>query len=296
MAPTRICATDFWPTFSLDTGLVRYLLEQALGELVVVSQPREADVVLTSVFTHKPAQFPLKSIAVIWENVRPNYHFYRYSISSDVDSYGGRNCRVPWWYAHLQWPGYCAQSRVPNPENHGYEPPVEIDSLLRPSLALAEPPRQRFCCFVAGNPEPYRMWSAERLSAIDKVDLFGNVAGRPLQTSKYEILPRYRFNLCFENSIFPGYYTEKPLQAWAAGCIPLYFSDPWYTMDFNPRAMINRIDFASLDEFAAHVAAVNASPQRQAAILEQPLLPQCPSLEPAVAFLRRAVADILQSG
>ncbi|HEY5226619.1 MAG TPA: glycosyltransferase family 10, partial [Methylovirgula sp.] len=118
---------------------------------------------------------------------------------------------------------------------------------------------------------------------------------KALSCSKYEILPGYRFNLCFENSIFPGYYTEKIVHAWAAGCIPLYWSDPWFVADFNPNAMINRIDFPSLEAFAAYVAEVDNSPQRREAFLREPLLLSCPRLDGAVDFLRHALSAITES-
>jgi hypothetical protein len=123
--------------------------------------------------------------------------------------------------------------------------------------------------------------------------VYGNVANRPLRSSKYELLRRYRFNLCFENSIFPGYYTEKPFHAWVGGCVPLYYSDNWYSSDFNPKAMINRINFSSLDAFVEHVALVNKSRSALNEIFDQPLLTARPTLDPAIDFLRKARDQIM---
>src|SRR5262245_51370319 len=82
----------------------------------------------------------------------------------------------------------------------------------------------------------------------DQIELFYKrcrIVGAPLKRSKLEIFPRYRFNVCFENAMFPGYYTEKILHAWAGGCVPLYFADRFACRDFNPAAMVNRADFAT---------------------------------------------------
>lgn len=40
--------------------------------------------------------------------------------------------------------------------------------------------------------------------------------------SKYEVLSRYRFSLCFENMAMQGYVTEKIFDCFYAGTIPLY--------------------------------------------------------------------------
>lgn len=50
---------------------------------------------------------------------------------------------------------------------------------------------------------------------------YGGVAG-----PKREVLRRYRFCLCFENTAFPGYITEKIFDCFAAGTIPVYLGAP----------------------------------------------------------------------
>jgi alpha(1,3/1,4) fucosyltransferase len=285
-----ICAVNVWPSFSLWDGLISYILEEAFGAFHRVAEERDADIVLTSVFPHNAPKHPEKSIAFIWENIRPNYEYYRFSISSDFDSYGGRNCRVPVWYGQINWSDRYKPTKS-RTGNHNYEEPVDVDLLLQPREHI-EPPRKKFCCFVSRYREAHRALAVGALSRIAPLDIFGAVSGKPLSRSKYEILPDYRFNLCFENSIFPGYYTEKILHAWAAGCIPLYWSDPWFVADFNPRSMINRIDFSSLEAFVDYVAAVDKSPERMATVLREPLLLTRPSLDEAIGFLRRALSAI----
>ncbi len=291
--PIKICAIKFWAEFSLESGFIKCLLDQAFGSFVTVQREQEADLVVGSIFQPKVvAAIPEKTITFIWENLRPNFGLYHYSISSDFDSYGGRNFRVPFWYGQIQWPGYIPDQSIPGWRNHGFEQPVDIDSLLQPRAPRAARDKDLFCCFVANHPELHRMMCVERLSKIGRVDVFGNVAGRPLRGSKYDILSRYRFNVCFENSTFPGYYTEKIIHAWAGGCVPLYYSDSWYGQDFNPKAMINRIHFKTLDDFVERVAEVHRSPSDLEEIFTQPLLTTRPSLDGAIEFLRRSYDEI----
>lgn len=43
--------------------------------------------------------------------------------------------------------------------------------------------------------------------------------------SKLAILQRYRFCICFENSLYPGWITEKIFDCFRCGCVPVYFGD-----------------------------------------------------------------------
>ena len=294
MASINVCAVNFWPTFSLKAGFVNYLLTRAFDSFNIVDNEQDADIVISSVFVTKLPLDPRRTICIIWENMRPNYRLCSYSISGDFDSYGGRNCRVPYWYAHLHWPEYVPDQTAPGSNNHGFELPVEIEALLHPRSVRPGRDDDLFCCYVANNPELHRQLCVERLSRVGRVDVYGNIANRPWRSSKYDLLRRYRFNLCFENSIFPGYYTEKLIHAWVGGCVPLYYSDHWYSSDFNPKAMINRINFSDLDAFVEHVALVNKSRSALSEIFDQPLLTTRPILDPAIDFLRKACDQIMR--
>ncbi|MBU2529222.1 hypothetical protein KKF70_07565 [bacterium] len=45
---------------------------------------------------------------------------------------------------------------------------------------------------------------------------------RGVAESKQDILSRYKFSICYENSVFPGYVTEKIFDSLQARCIPVY--------------------------------------------------------------------------
>lgn len=47
--------------------------------------------------------------------------------------------------------------------------------------------------------------------------------------SKRAVLQQYRFCVCYENATYPGYLTEKLLDAMFAGCVPIYCGDPEVT-------------------------------------------------------------------
>jgi hypothetical protein len=64
--------------------------------------------------------------------------------------------------------------------------------------------------------------------------------------NKHEILKNYKFALCFENTIFPGYVTEKIFDCILCGAIPIYFGAPDID-EFVPRDIF--IDFKKFKTF-----------------------------------------------
>ena len=177
---------------------------------------------------------------------------------------------------------------------HNHESLVRLSTLMTPRTKPYIS-REKFCAIVASGYEPFRQMTAGMLNSIGKVDAYGRVFGKVDPRSKYEILKDYTFSVCFENSLFPGYYTEKPLHAWVAGTIPLYFSDNWVTNDFNSLSFINRHSHASAEDFIGAVRYFCDNKFVQEEMWRQPLILNEPSLAPVIEFLRKAY-DAIRAG
>ncbi len=65
---------------------------------------------------------------------------------------------------------------------------------------------------------------------------------------KLDTIGDYRFSLCFENTAFPGYITEKIFDCFVAGNIPVYLGAPDIE-DYVPREAY--IDCRDFDDYAA---------------------------------------------
>jgi len=91
---------------------------------------------------------------------------------------------------------------------------------LRLRLIDALAPRGLLDLFGAGwsplidVPQPWRGRLRAALSGVGPCE------------DKRSVLSRYRFALCLENTSWPGYLTEKLIDAIAAGCVPLYLGAP----------------------------------------------------------------------
>lgn len=289
----KIYVTNFWGNFNLSDNFLKYIFDICFSSWEEVYEVGQADIIITSVFPHTRSPYPEKTIAIIWENIRPDYRFYRFSLSSDFDNYGGRNIRCPLWYAEIKWSSECKRVNTSGGGAHGIEPLVTLEYLMTPRLNFQK--RRKFCSFIAGNPESHRMLSVEALNAIAPVDIYGPISGKIETRSKYVVLEDYVFNLCFENSIFPGYYTEKLLQAWAAGTIPLYFSERYVEEDFNTKAFINKSNYKNLNDFINDVSRLYSDDLAMAKIWREPLITKKPSLDPVIEFLRLATFKIIEN-
>ena len=142
-------------------------------------------------------------ISYFAENVRGDYNVADYTISGDYINFGDRHLR----YAFFVLYGGVIENRPLNP-------------------------REKFCAYIVSNGgwggfHLLREDFFDKLNTYKKVDSGGrhrnNIGGAV--ADKHAWLQNYKFNLCFENSSFPGYLTEKLFDAYNAGCVPIYWGD-----------------------------------------------------------------------
>ena len=128
--------------------------------------------------------------------------------------------------------------------------PKITDPSLRPKGT-----KERFVIYAASNCKPFRQEAAMRLADIGVVELGGrcrishsqneHVQEAPAVIRKadwsqnHEHFRSYRFCLVMENEYVAGYVTEKILNAFLAGCIPIYYgSRPDVLAMFNEKAFV----------------------------------------------------------
>jgi hypothetical protein len=86
----------------------------------------------------------------------------------------------------------------------------------------------------------YRQEIAEKIPK--HFDLFGHGRERSID-NKIEGLRDYRFSIAMENSCSNTYYTEKILDCFLTGCIPIYWGTRRIMDIFNPNGVIMLKDF-----------------------------------------------------
>ena len=102
---------------------------------------------------------------------------------------------------------------------------------------------KKFCAAVISTnktSEYFRFNFINELNKYKKVDMggraFNNVGGRV--KDKIKFLSSYKFSFAMENSKGDGYSTEKIIESFLAGTIPIYYGDYMVDEFLNPKAYI----------------------------------------------------------
>lgn len=166
----------------------------------------------------------------------------------------------------------------PQPLFEPMHPKVSLGRLYRTLQARSA---RRIHSWMAHDLYVERLAAIRHFGATDGFDLFGRgwhepVSGADALTKhsiaesyrgplpsdgKITTLTGYRFTLCFENTIFPGYITEKIFDCLLAGTIPIYLGAPDITDYLPPEAFVDFRDFgdmASLEDYLRAMPAEDA--------------------------------------
>ncbi len=74
---------------------------------------------------------------------------------------------------------------------------------------------------------------------------------------KKQTMSNYKFSICFENTIYPGYLTEKIIDCFVAGVIPIYLGDPNVGDVIPDDIFIDMRDYNSLDELYFRIKSID---------------------------------------
>lgn len=227
------------------------------------------------------------------ENVRPGFFPADYVISSDFCLPDERQIRFPYWMEMLDWSPDGFELGTSSPR-HGRL--LSIDRLMQPlGKRFLEKPFKA-AMFVSHLRAPRRQL-VDAVRRVMPVDGFGHAFDPSIADHessgfmKADVLAGYGFNLCPENSLFPGYYTEKIPEAFDADCLPITWAEPSVRYDFNPRAFVNLCTESQLDQHGLP-RLPDLTPERLRQYAAEPLLLERPSIGPLVAFLERVIKSL----
>ena len=158
-------------------------------------------------------------IAVLTENRIPDLNEVDYALGHAHISYLDRYFK----YSIIMWMNY----------EHIKEIREEV---------LKSPIRTKFCAAVISNGywAHFRSKFLNELNKYKKVDMGGryrnNIGGRVKNKTRF--LSSYKFSLAMENSNGDGYNSEKLIQSFLSGTIPIYYGNYLIDEYFNPKAYI----------------------------------------------------------
>lgn len=192
-------------------------------------------------------------IFVTGEYVVPDFNCVDYAAGFDYISFDDRYLRLPL---------YCLYGE-------------DYELALNKHLNYKGADNKKFCNFVYsnGNAMKERDYFYNLLSEYKKVDSGGrhlNNIGGPVK-DKRAFQQDYKFSIAFENASAKGYTTEKILQAFSAGTIPIYYGNPRVAEDFNTRAFINCHDYKNFDEVIEKVKEIDNNQDLYDKMMREPV-------------------------
>lgn len=140
-------------------------------------------------------------------------------------------------------------------------------------MQLVKKEPEGFCCFVYSNKVKYRDEFCRKLSEYKKVYCGGsclnNIGGKVENKLKFQ--KKYKFCIAYENSVQPGYTTEKILDAYKSNCIPIYYGSETIKDDFNHETFINAHDFDNNDDLIDYIKKVDTDESLYNSYMNKPI-------------------------
>lgn len=228
-----------------------------LSECYNVVQCDDPDYIIYSGFGNDHLKYDCIRIFFTGECITPDFNECDYAIGFDRLTFGDRYARIP-LYNIFQYK-------------------KEYQKLkLRKPHTIEDVKGRGFCSFVVSNcfSKDRRDIFFEQLSKYKKVASGGrykNNIGGAIK-DKNEFLKQYKFNIAFENCSYDGYATEKIMEAFAAGVIPIYYGDPRIAEDFNPKAFINANNYPNFASVIERVKQIDNDDKLYIDMLNEPII------------------------
>jgi hypothetical protein len=221
------------------------------------------------------------NVWVTFENKRVPVNKFDLTFSFDTDSYGNRNIYFPLIYTYIDFLENNAEY-VKNKIN-------QTQLTKKRNVTKENINKRKFACIFLNNPEPYRLRVINELSKIGGVDVFGSFSNDFVK-DKIAKTKEYKFVIAMENDFYPGYVTEKPLEAWLGQSVPIYWGFDKMNI-INKRAILNIADYKSLDEFIVKINNLNKNPNEIAKIINEPFLNKVISPKEIENKINRAISN-----
>ena len=247
----KIKYTDGWHGFEPNKYFWTKKWKEWYGIEIVDENP---DIVITHGFSYDFLHYWCPRVLISGECFIPDMNLVDYAVSLCPIDCEGRAMRWPFWLS--------------------YEDDVTA-ALKKHMMTIDEGIcNRKFCSFVVSNNRgaEERTEIFEKLNTYKTVDSGGrylNNVGGPVKDKK-GFVSKYKFSIVYENAQSTGYITEKMIQAFAAGTIPLYWGAPDIEQEFNPDSFIN-CNGKSTDEILNIVKDIDNNKQMYAEMLKSPI-------------------------
>ena len=305
MEDIRLNFTGFWTGFDVNNNLFKSVIEDVLGLKVrVVGKSKKSDLEVTSVFhmnsvLDRGSKFLYSKVNKGFEAKFENASRYGFvarekSTGNKRIWYSGENYRTPYGCAD----GYIGFDKSDLAQNVVYFPhwmyrlysrknalKGSQESYFQYLSKYREPiERENNCCIFSSSLDPRRKFIIDIVKNYLDVKTYGKAFGNFVE-SKSEIAKDFGFQICPENSLYPGYVTEKLIESWEIGNIPI-----WEGLDseeyFNRGAYIDLTNCTTMEitEIMDSMREMNLTEIRS-----KPILQKVPDISPVINMIKKVL-------
>ncbi|TVZ53389.1 glycosyltransferase family 10 domain-containing protein [Dokdonia sp. Hel_I_53] len=270
--------SDFYPGFSKTENYFYSILSRDYT-LILSSEP---EVLIYSCFGYDYLDFNCLRIFYTGENRKSDFSACDFSISFEYLNKEN----------HYRLPCYSVRAFYFN-----FLPEL-VRELTRDEALVEWNRKSKFCCTVVSNGKSaVRNDFFHKLNATKQVDSGGrylnNIGGAV--EDKFKFTEDYKFVFAFENQRYPGYLTEKLMDAILVNSIPIYWGDPKVNKDFNPKRFLNYSDYIDEEALIQDILAIENDKDRFISMISQPVfnlnvIPQHLEEDKLLLFLNKAIS------
>lgn len=249
----KIAFADFWKDLDLKDNYIVNILKKHY--LIEISD--KPDYCFCSCFGNDHLKYA-DSVKIFFtgENIVPDFNEYDYAMGFSYIDFEDRYLRLP---LYAMYDKAIEKAKV--------KQDIDEKTLLA---------KKKACAVVVSNPDAagIRDNMIDELSKVMDVASGGrykNNVGGPVK-DKLAFLEDYRLSLAFENSDNNGYTTEKILEAFAAGTIPVYWGSKDIKKEFNPEAFIDVNDFDTVESAAGYIKSVAEDDDKFLRMMKAPMV------------------------
>lgn len=224
------------------------------------------------------------------ESIRHDTFKIDYAISFDLGFEDPTHLRFPYWMEMIDW----SHEGIVGNTNPRFGELLSLNKLKAP-LGDAFLYRQQKAALITSHLHEPRNTLFKAVNRAIGVEGFGPYFDRAIKNHhqsnfiKKDLLQNFAFNLCPENSLYPGYYTEKIPESFSSGSIGLTWVDSNVRADFNPHAFIN-LEPLAYNNFDGLREALQSKKHLES-FCDQPLILNQPSLAAAIAFMAKILSQ-----
>ena len=266
----RVHFCELWSEFVPKYNFFMYLLSWigAANNIPVILDSKTPNLVIYGPLS-KGQEKAYPGVSKVWftgENTQPPKDNdivlslgFQYNTASNY-------IRLPLWMLEVNWFG-ADPVKIANPR------PVSVAAATTVDTTVLDN-KKKFCAFVATNPNNNNRNAAFQIlnhwKPVESAGrLFCNRPEGPIpaglgggggELAKVDFYNDFKFVIAYENSVGPGYTTEKIFHAKVAGAVPIYWGDPFVDRDFDSTGFLNANQISKPEDLIALVKKADDDP------------------------------------